>query len=312
MGTPDFAVDSLQALLADERLDVIGVVTQPDRPKGRKLVLTPSPVKVAASEQGLPIYQPEKLRAAESVAQLISLQPDLIVTAAYGQILPLSILEVPKLGCINVHASLLPEYRGGAPIHRAIIDGKKETGITIMYMAEGLDTGDMIAKIVVPITDEDNTGTLHDKCSVAGATLLTETLGTILDGTVQAVPQNHALATYAPNINRDDERIDWSKSTRALYDQVRGLHPWPVACTTWNGANFKIWSSTISTANYANQNVKPGTVVLLDAQGVHVRTGDGVLICTEVQPAGKKRMLASEFVRGNTMQLGTLFGGEHV
>ncbi|MEY4480738.1 MAG: methionyl-tRNA formyltransferase [Bacillota bacterium] len=315
MGTPDFSVASLETLLTDARIEVIGVVTQPDRPKGRKMVLTPPPVKAAAVAHGIPVYQPDKLRAAESVEQLVALQPDLIVTAAYGQILPLSILELPRLGCINVHASLLPEYRGGAPIHRSIIDGKLETGVTIMYMAEGLDTGDMISKVVVPITATDNTGTLHDKLSVAGATLLHETLASLISGTVQAIPQDNDLATYAPNISRSDERIDWSKSSEALYNQVRGLNPWPVAFTTWQDANFKVWEAQVgSISEYSNidQDALPGTVVAMDASGVHVRTGNGLLILTEVQPAGKKRMAASEFVRGNTMRTGTVLGGVHV
>lgn len=315
MGTPDFSVASLETLLTDARIEVIGVVTQPDRPKGRKMVLTPPPVKVAAVAHGLSVYQPEKLRAAESVEQLLVLQPDLIVTAAYGQILPLSILELPRLGCINVHASLLPEYRGGAPIHRSIIDGKLETGVTIMYMAEGLDTGDMISKVVVPITATDNTGTLHDKLSVAGASLLQETLASLIDGTVQAIPQDNDLASYAPNISRADERIDWSKSSEALYNQVRGLNPWPVACTTWQDTNFKVWEAQVGSIDSYTEvelSVQSGTVVAMNPLGVHVRTGNGVLVLTEVQPAGKKRMAASEFVRGNTMSTGTVLGGAHV
>lgn len=308
MGTPDFAVHSLEALLQDNRIVVIGVVTQPDRPKGRKLVLTPPPVKVTALAHELPVYQPEILREAASVETLVALAPDLIVTAAYGQILPRAILDLPRLGCINVHASLLPEYRGGAPIHRAIIDGKAETGVTIMYMEAGLDTGDMISKVVVPISDTDNTGTLHDKLAVAGAQLLQETLTPLINANVTAIPQDHAHSTYAPNISRADERIVWDKSSLQLYNQIRGLNPWPVAFTTWTDTNFKVWAARIAEGGADSI---PGTVVALDGEGVHVRTGDGVLILTEVQPAGKKRMDAAEFVRGNTMQIGTILGGTH-
>jgi methionyl-tRNA formyltransferase len=310
MGTPDFAVSSLEALLQDNQIEVIGVVTQPDRPKGRKLVLTPPPVKVKALEHGLPVYQPEVLREASSVETLVALAPELIVTAAYGQILPRAILDLPPLGCINVHASLLPEYRGGAPIHRAIIDGKTETGVTIMYMEAGLDTGDMISKVIVPITDTDNTGTLHDKLAVAGAELLSETLTPLINANVIAIPQDHANSTNAPNISRADERIVWEKSSWQIYNQIRGLNPWPVAFTTWDGANFKVWTARKPEGGLGSEAI-PGTVVALDSQGVHVRTGDGVLVLTEVQPAGKKRMDAAEFVRGKTMQVGTILGGSH-
>lgn len=310
MGTPDFAVSSLEALLQDNRIEVIGVVTQPDRPKGRKLVLTPPPVKVTALAHDLPVYQPEVLREASSVEALVALAPDLIVTAAYGQILPRAILDLPRLGCINVHASLLPAYRGGAPIHRAIIDGKTETGVTIMYMEAGLDTGDMISKIIVPITDTDNTGTLHDKLAVAGAQLLSETLTPLINENVTATPQDHSISTYAPNISRADERIVWEKTSLQIYNQIRGLHPWPVAFTTWAGANFKVWAARKPEVGSLSD-AMPGTVVALDSLGVHVRTGDGVIILSEVQPAGKKRMDAAEFVRGNTMQVGTILGGTH-
>jgi methionyl-tRNA formyltransferase len=315
MGTPDFAVHALEALLGDPRVEVIGVVSQPDRPKGRKLVLTPPPVKVTAIANQLPVYQPEKLRAPESVAEIVALQPDLIVTAAYGQILPKAILDCPRLGCINVHASLLPQYRGGAPIHRSIIDGNHETGVTIMYMAEGLDTGDMISKVVVPIEQDDTTGSLHDKLAYAGASLLSETLTTLINETVIATPQLHSEATYAPNISRADEKLAWAKTSLALYNQIRGLNPWPVAFTTWGEANFKVWASTqVAVENYSESELQQvaGSVVRLDGQGVHVRTGDGVLCLTEVQPAGKKRMDAAEFVRGNTMTVGTLLGGSDV
>lgn len=211
MGTPDFAVPSLQTLVR-EGYRVAGVVTQPDRPRGRKRELTPPPVKVAAMELGLPVFQPERLRNPENVRRLLEWKPDLIVTAAYGQILPREILETPRYGCINVHASLLPKYRGGAPIHHALIRGEKETGVTIMYMVEALDAGDMLAHRSIPIEEADDVGTLHDKLARVGAQLLRETVPALLEGRVQPVPQDDSQATYAPNIRREDERIDWSRN----------------------------------------------------------------------------------------------------
>ncbi|MFC7442380.1 methionyl-tRNA formyltransferase [Laceyella putida] len=304
MGTPDFAVPSLRALV-EEGYDVVGVVTQPDRPKGRKRELTPPPVKVAAQQFGIPVYQPEKLRDPAALEEVLSLEPDLIVTAAYGQILPERILQAPRHGCINVHASLLPKYRGGAPIHWALINGEKETGVTIMYMVKALDAGDMIAKRAIPVTPEDHVGTMHDKLSRLGADLLKEILPALLRGQVEAEPQEESEATFAPNIKREDERIDWNRSAEALACQVRGLCPWPVAFTTWKGKPFKIWWA-IATDERAD--AAPGTVTKLDEQGIVVATGEGSLILKEVQPAGKKRMPVSEFVRGRQMEAGERLG----
>jgi len=307
MGTPDFAVPSLRALAENEEVQVVGVVTQPDRPKGRKKELTPPPVKVEAEKLHIPVYQPEKLRAEESVREVLALKPDLIVTAAYGQILPESILSAPRFGCINVHASLLPKYRGGAPIHRSIINGEKETGVTIMYMVKALDAGDMIIKRAIPITDQDHAGSMHDKLSRLGAELLEEILPALLRGEAEAIPQNHDEATYAPNLTREDERIDWSRPAEELACQVRGLHPWPVAFTTWRGKTFKIWwAQSLDT----EVRESPGTVLRVDEEGIAVATGKGTLLLTEVQPAGKKRMSVEEFVRGRQMEAGERLGDE--
>ena len=227
MGTPAFSAPILR-MLVEEGYDVISVVTQPDRPVGRKKVLTPTPVKEEALRLGLPVYQPEKLKNPEELQHVLDLAPDLIITAAFGQILPSAVLEAPKLGAINVHASLLPAYRGGAPIHQAIIDGQTETGVTIMYMVDRLDAGDIISQTVVPIGSKDDTGVMFDKLSVAGKDLLKATLPSIIDGTNERKPQDEEKVTYARNISRDQERIDWTQSAQAIYNQVRGLHPWPV------------------------------------------------------------------------------------
>jgi methionyl-tRNA formyltransferase len=295
MGTPDFAVSSLEALLKDG-YNVVGVVTQPDRPVGRKQVLTPPPVKEAALRHGLPVLQPEKIKQEEALEQVLALEPDLIVTAAYGQILPKRLLDAPRYGCINVHASLLPKYRGGAPIHKAIVEGEKETGVTIMYMVEALDAGDMLSKVVVPIEERDSVGTLHDKLAVAGAKLLSETLPKLLAGELEAKPQDHAKATFAPNLKRADERIDWTRSAEQIYNQVRGLHPWPVAFTTLDGKVWKVWwvekQSVTGTAG------EPGTIVAREEDGLVVACGEGTVKITELQPEGKKRMSAYDFLRG--------------
>ncbi|MFD1426635.1 methionyl-tRNA formyltransferase [Kroppenstedtia sanguinis] len=305
MGTPDFAVPSLQTLVR-EGYRVAGVVTQPDRPRGRKRELTPPPVKVAAMELGLPVFQPERLRNPENVRRLLEWKPDLIVTAAYGQILPREILETPRYGCINVHASLLPKYRGGAPIHHALIQGEKETGVTIMYMVEALDAGDMLTRRSIPIQAEDDVGTLHDKLAQVGAELLAETVPALVEGKVKPVSQDDSQATYAPNIRREDERIDWSRSALQLVNQIRGLRPWPVAFTLWKGEPLKIWRAEPASVR---ETAAPGTVLSQTQEGVLVATGEGgALRILELQPAGKRRMTAAEFSRGRQMEPGEILG----
>lgn len=305
MGTPDFAVPVLKRVIADG-YEVAAVVTQPDKPKGRKKIMTPPPVKIEAEQQGIPVLQPQKIRKPENYEKVLDLKPDLIITAAYGQILPKAILEVPLHGCINVHASLLPEYRGGAPIHKAIIDGKKETGVTIMYMVEKLDAGDMLSQTVVAIHEDDDVGTLHDKLSEAGAGLLSETLPQLIEGTVKATKQDEKKVTFAPNITREDEKIDWHQGGEAIYDQIRGLRPWPVAYTLYNGKNMKIWTGEkVKRARSA----EPGTIIEVTSENFIIHTGDDTAIkVTELQPAGKKRMAAEQFLQGAKLQAGTKIG----
>ncbi|MDE5413019.1 methionyl-tRNA formyltransferase [Alkalihalobacterium chitinilyticum] len=305
MGTPDFSVPVLRQLIEDG-YEVAGVVTQPDRPKGRKRVLTPPPVKVEAEKHGLTVLQPEKIKEKEELDKVLALNPDLIVTAAFGQILPKEILETPKYGCINVHASLLPKYRGGAPIHKSIIDGQKETGITIMYMVEKLDAGDILTQTVVPIEEEDHVGSLHNTLSAAGAKLLSETIPPLIRGELQPIVQNDEEVTYAWNITREQEKIDWNKPGEEIYNQIRGLHPWPVAFTTFGGQPMKIWwgQKTATT-----QKVEPGTVIAVEEDGFIVATGNETAIkVTDLQPAGKKRMLAGQFLRGAGITTGDKLG----
>ncbi|KKK39614.1 methionyl-tRNA formyltransferase [Mesobacillus campisalis] len=295
MGTPDFSVPVLQRIIKDG-YDVIAVVTQPDRPVGRKRVLTPPPVKVEAEKHGIPVYQPEKIRRHEELEPILALNPDLVVTAAFGQILPKALLEAPKHGCINVHASLLPELRGGAPIHYAIINGEKKTGITIMYMAEKLDAGDILTQAEVSIADTDNVGTLHDKLSTVGADLLSETIPKLLEGKLTPIKQNDEEATFAWNIKREQEKIDWSKAGSAIYDHIRGMNPWPVAYTTLDGSVIKVWKAAKVAAK---DTAEPGTILAVEEDGFVVSTGDDTALkIMELQPAGKKKMEAGQYLRG--------------
>jgi methionyl-tRNA formyltransferase len=295
MGTPDFSVPILRQIISDG-YDVIGVVTQPDRPVGRKRVLTPPPVKVEALNHGIPIYQPEKIRQKEELEKILSLKPDLIVTAAFGQILPNELLEAPAHGCINVHASLLPELRGGAPIHYAIMQGKKKTGITIMYMVEKLDAGDILTRVEVPITDLDNVGTLHDKLSKAGSELLSETLPLLLAGKLTPVKQNNEDATFAWNIKREQEKIDWTKAGEEIYNHIRGLNPWPVAFTSLDGNVLKIWKAEKVRGFSGNE---PGTILKIETDGILISTGNETAIkIKELQPSGKTKMTSEVFLRG--------------
>jgi methionyl-tRNA formyltransferase len=295
MGTPDFSVPIL-SMLRSEGYDVIAVVTQPDRPVGRKRVLTPPPVKVEAEKLGIHVIQPEKLRGSAELDEIISLNADLIITAAFGQLLPKELLDAPTLGCINVHASLLPKYRGGAPIHKAVMNGETETGVTIMYMVEKLDAGDMISQVSVPINDTDDTGTLFDVLSEAGVELLKNTLPSILDETNERIIQDESLVTFARNISREEERIDWTKGGKEIYDKIRGLHPWPVAYSVFQDANVKIWwSEKVETSSDA----EPGTIIDIETDRIIVKTGNSIGVAiTDIQPAGRKRMPAEVFIRG--------------
>ncbi|ATH60358.1 MULTISPECIES: methionyl-tRNA formyltransferase [Staphylococcus] len=300
MGTPEFSTKVLEMLIAEH--NVIAVVTQPDRPVGRKRKLTPPPVKQVAVEHAIPVYQPEKLSQSQELEELIGLNADLIVTAAFGQLLPESLLQSPKLGAINVHASLLPKYRGGAPIHQAIIDGEKQTGISIMYMVKKLDAGNIISQQAIDIEVQDDVGSMHDKLSFLGADLLKETLPSIINGTNDSIAQNDDEATFASNIRREDEKIDWSMSAEAIYNQIRGLSPWPVAHTIMDGENLKIYASRIE----KDKNGEPGTIIETTKKAIIVATGSNDAIAlTDIQVAGKKRMLTANYLSGVQ---GTLVG----
>lgn len=295
MGTPDFSVPILQALTQSNN-EVVLVVTQPDRPKGRKRVLTAPPVKVEAVKQNIPVFQPEKLK--DDYEEIIKYEPDIIVTAAYGQLLPKKLLDYPTYGSINVHASLLPELRGGAPIHYAILQGKKETGITIMYMVEKLDAGDIISQRKVPIEETDHVGNLHDKLSQEGAHLLVETLPKIFAEKIAPIKQDEEKATFAANITREQEKIDWSKNHSHVYNKIRGLHPWPVAYTTYQKERIKIWWGTKDETEYLH--AVPGEIVRVNDESFVVVCGNnkGIRV-TDIQPAGKKRMTVTEYLHGS-------------
>ncbi|MDA3130664.1 methionyl-tRNA formyltransferase [Aliibacillus thermotolerans] len=308
MGTPDFSVPILRGLI-EAGYDVCAVVTQPDRPKGRKKILTPPPVKEEAIKHGIEVLQPPTLKNEERVNEIISRKPDLIVTAAYGQILPEKILSAPPFGAINVHASLLPKYRGGAPIHQAIIDGEKKTGVTIMYMVKELDAGDMLAQKEVVIEETDNVGTLHDKLSIVGKELLLETIPPLIKGEITPIPQDEQLVTYAPNIERGQEKIHWNKPGKDIYNQIRGLNPWPVAYTTHRGKVYKIWKGE-KREGYSGH--IPGEIIKIKETEIVVATGDETAIAmTEIQPAGKKKMPVADFLRGkHSFEQGDRLGDE--
>ncbi|WP_304221084.1 methionyl-tRNA formyltransferase [Phascolarctobacterium succinatutens] len=304
MGTPDFAVGSLQALCESGKHEILAVVTQPDRPKGRGNKLLQTPVKEYALEQGLTVYQPQKVKTPEFVELLHELQPELIVVAAFGQFLSKEILELPKYGCINVHASLLPKYRGAAPIQYAIIKGEKESGVTIMQMDIGMDTGAMLDKVVVPIEENTTMGELHDALREQGAALLLEVIDKIATGTAVAEPQDNEQATYATLLDRSMEHIDWSKTAQEVHNLIRGFNPAPSTFTKLpNGKSLKIWGSKMTAKSSA---AAAGTVIETGKHSFFVACGEGVLEITEVQPESKKRMPAQVFLNGRGVQEGDL------
>jgi len=316
MGTPDFAVPTLRALV-NAGQDVVGVFTQPDRPAGRGKNLKPSPVKVVAEELGLPIFQPEKIKTTEWIQQLMNLAPESIIVVAYGQILPKDILQLPIRGCINVHASLLPAYRGAAPIHWAVMKGETVTGVTTMLMDEGLDTGDMLLKREIMISNESTTGEIHDKLATLGAELLIDTLHQLEIGSVIPTPQT-GDSNYAPLLQREHERLDWSGRAIDLHDQIRGLNPWPGAFATFRGENLKIWRSipflssdraeTMAMGSEAAKtSADPGQIIQVLGDSFLVQTGEGILRVFEVQPAGKRSMPARDFFNGRHGQVGEKF-----
>ena len=304
MGTPDFAVGSLQALCESGKHEILAVVTQPDRPKGRGNKLLQTPVKEYALEQGLTVYQPQKVKTPEFVELLHELQPELIVVAAFGQFLSKEILELPKYGCINVHASLLPKYRGAAPIQYAIIKGEKESGVTIMQMDIGMDTGAMLDKVVVPIAENTTMGELHDALREQGAALLLQVIDKIATGTAVAEPQDNEQATYATLLDRSMEHIDWSKTAQEVHNLIRGFNPAPSTFTKLpNGKSLKIWGSKMTDKSSA---AAAGTVIETGKHSFFVACGEGVLEITEVQPESKKRMPAQVFLNGRGVQEGDL------
>jgi methionyl-tRNA formyltransferase len=301
MGTPDFALQTLQGLI-DAGCNLVGVYTQPDRPKGRGKQLAAPPVKELALQHDIPVYQPLKLRQPEAVAELEALAPDLIIVVAYGQILPKSVLDIPRYGCINVHASLLPRYRGAAPINKAIIDGETETGITTMYMDVGLDTGDMLIKKSLPIGPQETAGELHDRLAVLGRETMEETLQQLCAGTLQREVQDDDQSTYASMMKKEDGRIDWNRPTEEVHNQIRGLDPWPGAYTSLDGELLKL----ARTSPEDTAGGKPGSIISADNNGVSIACGTGTLLVKELQLAGRKRLAAADFLRGCPLEPGLL------
>ncbi|MCC0635561.1 MULTISPECIES: methionyl-tRNA formyltransferase [unclassified Clostridioides] len=302
MGTPDIAVPCLQKII-DEKYEILGVVTQPDKPKGRGKKLGMSPVKELAIENNIPVYQPIKARDKDFIDTMKSLKPDVMVVVAFGQILPKEILEIPKFGCINVHVSLLPKYRGAAPINWVIINGEEKTGVTTMYMDEGLDTGDMILKTEVNLDENITAGELHDKMMNIGAETLKETLKLIEAGTAPREVQNHEEFSYAPIMNKSLGNIDFSKNAKEIHNLVRGVNPWPSAYTTYNGVTMKIWKTKVLEEE---SNKEAGTIIEVNKDGIKVSTKDKVLLIEEIQMPNKKRMLVGEYIKGNTIEIGVV------
>ena len=292
MGTPEFSVPVLEALI--ENYQVVGVVTQPDKEVGRHHEIKPTPVKEVALKHKISVFQPQKIK--KEYQDILDLKADLIVTCAYGQMIPKEILEAPQYGCINVHASLLPKLRGGAPIHRAIINNEARTGVTIMYMVEKMDAGDILAQIDTPIYKDDNVGTLHDRLSSMGAKLLIETIPDLVSGNIKPIPQKEEEVTYAWNIKREEEKIDFNKRTIDIYNQIRGLNPWPGGYALLEGKVVKIYEARISDSFFTTK--KNGEIGKIYEDGIGISTKDGEIIITKLQPEGKRKMLAKEYLNG--------------
>lgn len=305
MGTPDFAVPTLEALCNSE-YDVIEVVTQPDKPKGRGKSVQMTPVKECALKYDIPVYQPVRLRNEESVAHLAELDIDFMVVVAFGQILPKSVLDMPRYGCINVHSSLLPAYRGAAPMQWTIINGETKTGVTTMYMDEGIDTGDILLQEETPIYDDETGGSLHDRLADMGANLLIKTLKGIEDNTITRIKQDDSKSNYVGMLNKSHGKMDFTKSAIELERLVRGLNPWPSAYTTLNGKMFKIWEAKAIEDNSQYEGIKEGTIVKINKYSLVVKTGKGLLELFQVQLEGKKRMIVEDFLRGYNVEEGTV------
>lgn len=300
MGTPDFAVPSLQALV-DAGMDVCAVVSQPDRPKGRGRKLTPSPVKSAALEMGLPVEVIESAKTESFLGLLTQWRPDAVAVVAFGQILPMPVLALPRLGCVNLHASLLPAYRGAAPIHWAVVNGETKTGNTTMQMDKGMDTGDILLVDEVDLLPEMTTGELHDILAVKGADLLVRTLRELNDGALVPRKQDERMATYAPKLQREMERIDWKKSARQIHNLIRGFNPWPGAYYFCEGIEMKVWRSRVEPGD---GEMVPGRIRRRGCDGILVETGDGLLELLELQPQNKRRMEATECACGYCLEPG--------
>ena len=302
MGTPDIASGCLQKLI-DEKYDVIGVVTQPDKQVGRGKKIVFSPVKQVAIENNLSVYQPERAKEEGFVKEIKDLNPDVIVVVAYGQLLSKEFLAIPKYGCVNVHVSLLPKYRGAAPINWVIINGEEKTGVSTMFMDEGLDSGDVILQSEFKLDDEITAGELHDWMTLEGGKVLCETLNLIKEGKAPRTPQNHDEFSYAPIMDKKLGHIDFSKSAREIHNLVRGVNPWPRAYTNYTDKKIKVWKTKVLDEKSSKE---PGTILKVDKEGIRVSTNDKVILITEIQMPNKKRMEVKEFIKGNTLEVGTV------
>lgn len=305
MGTPAFSVPILQALIDEETIEIVGVVSQPDRKVGRKQIITPPPVKQLAMEHNLTMYQPEKLSGSDEMKEILELDIDLIITAAYGQYVPTKLLNAPTHRAINVHASLLPKYRGAAPIHYAVLNGDEKTGVTIMYMEKEMDAGNIISQREIAINDEDDTGILFEKLSLVGRDLLMDTLPAIFAGENESIVQNEDEVTFSPMISKEQEKIDWTLTAREVFNHIRALRPAPGAYTILEDQRFKIWAAEVMEDDTS---AEPGTIIFADTKEMFVACGEGsVLSLIEVQPSGKKRMPVANFLAGTQIEKATLF-----
>ena len=306
MGTPEFAIPSFEALYESD-FEIALVVTQPDRPKGRGKKLSSPPVKLVALEHNIEVFQPERIKDREAIEKIKQVKPDLIIVVAFGQILPKEILELPRYGCINVHASLLPKYRGAAPINFAIINGEKKTGVTTMYMEEGLDTGDMLLKNEVEITPEDTASTLHDKLAIAGKKTLADTLKAIINTELVPEKQDDSISSYAPIMTKELGKINWDRSAEAISNLVRGTDPWPSAYTLYDSAVLKLFAPVVLDKQSKE---KPGTIIAVSSEGIDIASADYIVRIKEIQISGKKRMPVGEFLKGNVLEIGKVLGYE--
>ena len=308
MGTGGIGLPALRWLLAEESVEVAAVVTQPDKPVGRKQELQASPIKQLAEQRGLPVLQPIRMRAPEAVAEIVALRPEVIVVMAYGQILPKAVLDAPRLACLNLHASILPRHRGAAPIHAAIEAGDAKTGVTVMYMAEGLDTGDILLIRETPIRRRDTTGVLHDRLGIIAAEALAEALPLLESGSAPRLPQDDSAATYAARLTRENGRIDWQASAAAIDRRIRAMNPWPAAYTWLPTPEGPRKLKLFSCIQHRRSSGAPGTLLRADRRGLLVGAGEGAVLLRELQLEGKRRMSAAEFLPGHPLAIGTVFG----